>query len=362
MNINYKDILDYLANNQEIPYSNPDAPGLTQDERNRLLKVKEKGQAAVSEMKKIAARCGKLYGLDRCSAITWLDSSNTKTKKYLWAQMRYKDYADNPISISLFVEKNNDVTRYRISLEIKDSGADKRTMEAYHSHLDKPKNDEMVYVSGNDEWGNPIIITNTPDEIKNKIAAGEINKVQLCIFVESAAEKTNEQYDTDIMNAVKRIIPYYEYVIGRQQPGRRELADTEEALQKMNLDNIDIKYNNDAQENKPYFDKNMILYGPPGTGKTYNTAIYAVAICDGFDINTIKKMDYAKVMARYKELTSAGRIEFITFHQSYEYEEFIRAINSNDLNYCYEQLEKSIAVCDVQTKARIDARVIFPND
>ena len=45
-----------------------------------------------------------------------------------------------------------------------------------------------------------------------------------------------------------------------------------------------------------------------------------------------------------------------------EFKEFIRAINSNDLNYCYEQLEKSIAVCDVQTKARIDDRVIFPND
>ncbi|MEM5644010.1 hypothetical protein AAHB52_29875 [Bacillus toyonensis] len=28
------------------------------------------------------------------------------------------------------------------------------------------------------------------------------------------------------------------------------------------------------------FAKNQILYGPPGTGKTYNTVLYAVAICD----------------------------------------------------------------------------------
>lgn len=45
-----------------------------------------------------------------------------------------------------------------------------------------------------------------------------------------------------------------------------------------------------------------------------------------------------------------------------EFKQFIQAINDNDLNYCYKQLEKSIAVCDVQTKARIDAGIIFPND
>jgi 5-methylcytosine-specific restriction protein B len=37
------------------------------------------------------------------------------------------------------------------------------------------------------------------------------------------------------------------------------------------------------------FDLNMILYGPPGTGKTYNTAIYAVAICDGISLDEVNK-------------------------------------------------------------------------
>ncbi len=72
------------------------------------------------------------------------------------------------------------------------------------------------------------------------------------------------------------------------------------------------------------YDKNLILYGPPGTGKTYKTAAYAVAICDGKDVD--KLLDYDEVMRRYNELKEEGRVEFTTFHQSYGYEDFIEGI------------------------------------
>lgn len=88
------------------------------------------------------------------------------------------------------------------------------------------------------------------------------------------------------------------------------------------------------------FDKNLILYGPPGTGKTYNSVIYAVAICDGKPIDELT--DYDAVMSRYNELKKAGRISFTTFHQSYGYEEFIEGIkpiideNKHDIGYTIE--------------------------
>ena len=89
-----------------------------------------------------------------------------------------------------------------------------------------------------------------------------------------------------------------------------------------------------------HFDRNMILYGPPGTGKTYQSAIYAVAICDGKSLEELT--DYAAVMARYNELKKEHRIAFTTFHQSYGYEEFIEGIKpvvnqgSSELSYTIE--------------------------
>lgn len=84
------------------------------------------------------------------------------------------------------------------------------------------------------------------------------------------------------------------------------------------------------------FDHNLILYGPPGTGKTYHSVIYAVAICEGKELEEVKKEPYSNVMNRYRELKDEGRIAFTTFHQSYGYEEFIEGIkpkldSENDL-------------------------------
>lgn len=79
-----------------------------------------------------------------------------------------------------------------------------------------------------------------------------------------------------------------------------------------------------------YYDNNLILYGPPGTGKTYNTVNYAVAICDEENINDLE--DYNETLNRYNQLKKDGRIEFITFHQSYGYEEFIEGISPKTKN------------------------------
>ena len=45
-----------------------------------------------------------------------------------------------------------------------------------------------------------------------------------------------------------------------------------------------------------------------------------------------------------------------------EFKAFISAVNESDLEFCYRQLEKSLLVSEVQTKARIGAGIRFPQD
>ncbi len=68
--------------------------------------------------------------------------------------------------------------------------------------------------------------------------------------------------------------------------------------------------------------KNIILQGAPGTGKTYITAEIALGLCG-------EQLDYTNhdaVMKKYKEYVDNGRIGFVTFHQSMDYEDFIEGI------------------------------------
>jgi 5-methylcytosine-specific restriction protein B len=69
---------------------------------------------------------------------------------------------------------------------------------------------------------------------------------------------------------------------------------------------------------------NQILYGPPGTGKTYKTIDKALEIIDGF-VPTKR----ADAKDRFEKLTKLGQIKFVTFHQSYGYEEFVEGIKAD---------------------------------
>ncbi|ESL03216.1 hypothetical protein GCWU000282_02090 [Catonella morbi ATCC 51271] len=329
-NIDYLGVLDYLKNNRGIQYSNPEAPGITQLEKERLLAVREKGRNAVNEMKKMARLCKEKYGLNKCEPISWLDGSNTRTRTYLWAQMKYSSYGNRPESISLFVDMS-DVTnrpRYRFGLELKNDGSDEEAVVNYHRYLELPMKAEskLVYMSGSNKFGHPVMLEEDVDTIKAKIADGTYKKVQLCRVVDFDETLTNDKIEQSMLEGIEELIPFYDYVLG---------------IEKMEHRPSQGKYKGgDDGMNEVEFDKNLILYGPPGTGKTYNTAIYAVAICDEKSLAEVEAMPYENVLERYRELKNKEkRIAFTTFHQSYGYEEFIEGIkpktdsDSNDIEY-----------------------------
>jgi 5-methylcytosine-specific restriction protein B len=76
---------------------------------------------------------------------------------------------------------------------------------------------------------------------------------------------------------------------------------------------------------------NLISYGPPGTGKTYHAITRAVAICTNRSVEFVKKREGGRkdIEIQFSQLCEEGRIEMITFHQSYDYTDFISGIRPN---------------------------------
>ncbi|MFD3408952.1 AAA family ATPase [Aquirufa sp. HETE-83D] len=86
------------------------------------------------------------------------------------------------------------------------------------------------------------------------------------------------------------------------------------------FENYVFENNEPITYNHMNFPLNTILYGPPGTGKTYHTILRAAEIIEN------KKIDsYQEALQVFND-NLHNRIEFITFHQNYSYEDFIQGL------------------------------------
>lgn len=78
---------------------------------------------------------------------------------------------------------------------------------------------------------------------------------------------------------------------------------------------------------------NRILFGAAGTGKTYNTINHALAILEEKDLTDIENQEKQpngrkKLKDLFDKYKNEGRINFVTFHQSFSYEDFIEGIRA----------------------------------
>jgi len=76
---------------------------------------------------------------------------------------------------------------------------------------------------------------------------------------------------------------------------------------------------------------NTILFGPPGTGKTYGVVDKALEILDPELLAATKGQGAAAratLKQRFDALHDEGRIRFVTFHQSFAYEDFVEGLKA----------------------------------
>lgn len=74
--------------------------------------------------------------------------------------------------------------------------------------------------------------------------------------------------------------------------------------------------------------KNIILYGPPGVGKTYSHKKLISILENGDSLDQLENPDYKTLS--FGTVKTEGRYQFLTFHQSYSYEDFVEGFRPNE--------------------------------
>lgn len=126
---------------------------------------------------------------------------------------------------------------------------------------------------------------------------------------------------------------YYQAVCEVESEGRKNLKS------KKKFDEMVSSESEDNTDNLD-FPLNQILYGPAGTGKTYETISKALEIAVPEWWSEDIERSRSTIVEQYKVLVEEGKISFVTFHQSYGYEDFVEGIRvkrkEGQLNYDVE--------------------------
>ena len=300
----FERITSYLRDYSGKKYEDPKKAG---NRMNEMEKFKEAGKKAREEFIAYANYIAESldYKAGKCSG--WIYQSQIACT-YFWIELKKNEALKLPhsISISINIHPEHDINgpiTLSFRVEAKDNACEDLDYKIHNKIIDVPiKKDSKIYYQAD-------LLNGTCRRFDNNtIELEKIKKLKVVRDIIGPYEKSNaSKIIKDSIEAAKELVPFYEYILSERE--LRLSKNVEEEMKGI----------------KP--ELNTILYGPPGTGKTYNTVIYAVAICENKNIEDVQSEEYEKVLYRYNELKKEGRIAFTTFHQSFGYEEFIEGIS-----------------------------------
>ena len=308
--------------------------GLSQADADALSELNADCDAAKRECKKLISMIELRFGLKSTRDVNFKKneySSVRHIRDYTWLEFKNPAALDSPISVSVFPKSiggKGGKMAVSVQLEIYDADADAGAWASFHKHLDLPLNlgAGLSYSAGSNQYSNVEELNQQVAQIKSQIADGSLKKVAIIKVISVEPPATNEGVDGDVMSAIEAILPYYEYCVGLGNGAIPQATKQDQEATTMA-----------KQERK--LGLNTILYGPPGTGKTYNAVVWAVAICEQgsktfeeVEAEAAADKGYEAVKARYDAYVKEGRIAFVTFHQSYGYEDFIEGIKPINAN------------------------------
>ena len=295
------EVLNFLNKYHGKNYRNPE--NCEGDEKTNNDIIKKLGETAGREFKSLSNSCCAEYNLTTKGNIHWQENNGkqkpNKVKEYLWVQMKYEQAQEYAFGIAIFAEMHSNKARFRVSFEIKTNKKGKEDLKLYHTHLDIPKKNNMVYLLCYDN-NNNLSEHNDVNTLKEILQNNTHARVQISIYIDNNGN--NEQIEQEIINAVGELIPYYKHVLGEDNKMENELVK---------------KYSNYLVNSK-----NIIFHGAPGTGKTYLAKQLASYI-----VSNQRENEYEKLSDDEK-----NRIGFVQFHPSYDYTDFVEGLRPKLIN------------------------------
>jgi 5-methylcytosine-specific restriction protein B len=173
-----------------------------------------------------------------------------------------------------------------------------------------------------------VVIRNDSIEEKMRNKYNSINlttKTESIQEIERWVKRLHNLCDEDFLEKYKGNGNLPNYYIGDED------TDDEDITEQKRLSN--------DENNSMKHPLNQILFGTAGTGKTYHTINKALAIIENKYEKDYKKEDRTDLKIRFDNMVKEDRIAFVTFHQSFSYEDFVEGIRvitnekSNQIEY-----------------------------